>query len=135
MNFRDTIEGDLTPEEIKANHTAQPEDLPHHQFLDDPYYASRDYDLADIEGTRNLYGVNQYSTKLFLPSAMPICCQLGWHYAAPPRQCYRLHRGWLQTEVATLHYGPTRHSFLSARVCGSSAELPYVINMHMQQLL
>lgn len=46
----DTIEGDLTPEEIRANHTAQPEDLPKHQFLDDPYYASRDYDLADIEG-------------------------------------------------------------------------------------
>lgn len=95
----DTIEGDLTPEEIKANHTAQPEDLPKHQFLDDPYYASRDYDLADIEGGRHVPKdeATLHTDVLLLTriSALLVGRQLGWHHAASPWQRCWLHRGWI----------------------------------------
>lgn len=45
----DTIEGDLTEEEIKANRVAQPDDLAKYKYLSEPYFTSRDYDLKNIE--------------------------------------------------------------------------------------
>lgn len=45
----DTIEGDLSDEELKANRRDQTEDNQAYRYRDEPYYASREYDMADIE--------------------------------------------------------------------------------------
>ncbi|PSN64649.1 alpha/beta-hydrolase [Corynespora cassiicola Philippines] len=45
----DTIEGDLSEEELKQNRADQDIDNLHAFFRDDEYYASRDYNLEDIE--------------------------------------------------------------------------------------
>lgn len=43
------VEGILTPAQLQENRTDQSIDTAANQFLDDPYFASRDYDLADIQ--------------------------------------------------------------------------------------
>lgn len=43
------IEGDLTEEELRQNRTNQDEDNLRAKFRDGEYYASRDYNLEDIE--------------------------------------------------------------------------------------
>ncbi|KAL2161059.1 hypothetical protein VTH06DRAFT_8772 [Thermothelomyces fergusii] len=45
----DTIEGDLSEEELAANRRDQTMDNQKHRFLDEAYYASREYDLGDIK--------------------------------------------------------------------------------------
>ncbi|AEO67473.1 uncharacterized protein THITE_2116352 [Thermothielavioides terrestris NRRL 8126] len=45
----DTIEGDLSEEELAANRRDQTIDNQVHRFRDEPYYASKEYDLGDIE--------------------------------------------------------------------------------------
>ncbi|KAI7975383.1 hypothetical protein EIK77_006339 [Talaromyces pinophilus] len=45
----DTIEGDLELEELRANCRDQTVDNARARFLDDEYYASKEYDLRDIE--------------------------------------------------------------------------------------
>ena len=45
----DTIEGDLSEEELARNRRDQVADNSKHFFRDDSYYASRDYNLEDIE--------------------------------------------------------------------------------------
>lgn len=46
---KDTIEGDLPEDILVKNRHDQNEDNAAHCFLDDPYYASKDYDLRDIQ--------------------------------------------------------------------------------------
>lgn len=43
------LEGVLTPEQLAANHTNQMVDNQVNRYLDQPYHASRTYDLADIQ--------------------------------------------------------------------------------------
>ncbi|KAM0268882.1 hypothetical protein ACHAQH_009885 [Verticillium albo-atrum] len=45
----DTIEGDLGEEELAANRQDQTIDNRDNKFRDDPYYASKEYDMGDIE--------------------------------------------------------------------------------------
>ncbi|KAM0346680.1 hypothetical protein ACHAPU_005393 [Fusarium lateritium] len=45
----DTIEGDLSEEELEANRQDQTQDNQVNRFRDEPYYASKEYDMADIE--------------------------------------------------------------------------------------
>ena len=45
----DTIEGDLSEEELAANRRDQTIDNRVHRFRDEPYYASKEYDMNDIE--------------------------------------------------------------------------------------
>jgi predicted acyl esterase len=45
----DTIEGDLPEEELAANRRDQTIDNRAHRFRDEPYYASKEYDMGDIE--------------------------------------------------------------------------------------
>ncbi|KAK4097285.1 alpha/beta-hydrolase [Parathielavia hyrcaniae] len=45
----DTIEGDLSEEELAANRCDQTIDNRIHRFRDEPYHASKEYDLGDIE--------------------------------------------------------------------------------------
>ncbi|KAL1864816.1 hypothetical protein Plec18167_009648 [Paecilomyces lecythidis] len=45
----DTIEGDLPEEELAANRRDQNEDNAAHRFLDEDYYASKDYNMNDIQ--------------------------------------------------------------------------------------
>lgn len=45
----DTIEGDLPEEELAANRQDQTTDNQVNHFRDDPYYASKEYDMGDIE--------------------------------------------------------------------------------------
>ncbi|AEO60429.1 hypothetical protein MYCTH_2309629 [Thermothelomyces thermophilus ATCC 42464] len=45
----DTIEGDLSEEELAANRRDQTIDNRKHRFRDEPYYASKEYDMGDIE--------------------------------------------------------------------------------------
>ncbi|EEU34858.1 uncharacterized protein NECHADRAFT_55059 [Fusarium vanettenii 77-13-4] len=45
----DTLEGDLSEEELVQNRRDQAEDNAAHRFRDEEYYASRDYNLEDIE--------------------------------------------------------------------------------------
>ncbi|CAK7221481.1 hypothetical protein SBRCBS47491_004540 [Sporothrix bragantina] len=45
----DTIEGDLSQEELDANRRDQDVENTQHFFRDEPYYASRDYNLQDID--------------------------------------------------------------------------------------
>ncbi|KAL1957499.1 hypothetical protein VTO42DRAFT_5962 [Malbranchea cinnamomea] len=45
----DTLEGDLSEEELAQNRHDQTKDNVVHRFRDDPYYASKEYDLGDIE--------------------------------------------------------------------------------------
>ncbi|EEY16504.1 X-Pro dipeptidyl-peptidase protein [Verticillium alfalfae VaMs.102] len=45
----DTIEGDLEEEELAANRCDQTTDNRDNKFRDDPYYASKEYDMGDIE--------------------------------------------------------------------------------------
>lgn len=45
----DTIEGDLSEEELAANRQDQTIDNQAHRFRDEAYYASKEYDMADIE--------------------------------------------------------------------------------------
>lgn len=45
----DTIEGDLSEQELRANCYDQTIDNIRNRFLDDEYYASRDYNLSDIQ--------------------------------------------------------------------------------------
>ncbi|KAF4339640.1 cocaine esterase [Fusarium beomiforme] len=45
----DTIEGDLPEEELEANRQDQTIDNQKNRFRDEPYYASKEYDMGDIE--------------------------------------------------------------------------------------
>ncbi|KAF5669449.1 cocaine esterase [Fusarium heterosporum] len=45
----DTIEGDLSEEELEANRQDQTQDNQVNRFRDEPYYASKEYDMGDIE--------------------------------------------------------------------------------------
>ncbi|RSL82388.1 hypothetical protein CEP51_005201 [Fusarium floridanum] len=45
----DTIEGDLPEEELEANRQDQTKDNLENHFRDEPYYASKEYDMGDIE--------------------------------------------------------------------------------------
>ncbi|KAM0435869.1 hypothetical protein ACHAPT_002760 [Fusarium lateritium] len=45
----DTIEGDLPEEELEANRQDQTKDNLKNRFRDEPYYASKEYDMGDIE--------------------------------------------------------------------------------------
>jgi predicted acyl esterase len=45
----DTLEGDLDEEELRANRRDQNDDNQANRFRDDEYYASKEYDLGDIE--------------------------------------------------------------------------------------
>lgn len=45
----DTIEGDLPDEVLKANRRDQTDDNEAHKYRDDEYYASKEFNLADIE--------------------------------------------------------------------------------------
>lgn len=45
----DTLEGDLTEEELVRNRRDQTEDTAVHKFLDEEYYQSRNFDLSAIE--------------------------------------------------------------------------------------
>lgn len=45
----DTIEGDLTEEELVANRNDQTVDNATHRFRDEPYYASKEYHMGDIQ--------------------------------------------------------------------------------------
>lgn len=45
----DTIEGNLTDEELLINRRDQTEDNAKHRYLDEEYYATREYDLEDIK--------------------------------------------------------------------------------------
>ncbi|KAF1816416.1 alpha/beta-hydrolase [Eremomyces bilateralis CBS 781.70] len=45
----DTIEGNLTPEELEKNRKDQCHDNATHSFREELYYASKEYDLGDIE--------------------------------------------------------------------------------------
>ncbi|KAF1984856.1 alpha/beta-hydrolase [Aulographum hederae CBS 113979] len=45
----DTIEGDLDDEELVKNRQDQVEDNQAHRFRDEDYYASKEYDMGDIE--------------------------------------------------------------------------------------
>jgi putative CocE/NonD family hydrolase len=45
----DTIEGDLGEDELAANRRDQNEDNANNRYRDDEYYASKEYDMADIQ--------------------------------------------------------------------------------------
>lgn len=45
----DTIEGDLSEEELVTNRNDQTEDNATNKFRDDPYYASKEYSMSDIQ--------------------------------------------------------------------------------------
>ncbi|KAI0802497.1 Alpha/Beta hydrolase protein [Xylaria sp. FL0064] len=45
----DTIEGDLPDEELRASRQDQTIDNQRNRYRDDPYYASKEYDMGDIE--------------------------------------------------------------------------------------
>jgi putative CocE/NonD family hydrolase len=45
----DTIEGDLSPEELEKNRQDQTIDNVRNKFRDDEYYASKEFDLADVK--------------------------------------------------------------------------------------
>jgi len=45
----DTIEGDLSAEELATNRRDQTIDTQVHRFRDEPYYASKEYDMGDIQ--------------------------------------------------------------------------------------
>ncbi|KAF5532894.1 x-pro dipeptidyl-peptidase [Fusarium mexicanum] len=45
----DTLEGNLSEEELAANRNAQPEDTAQYKFRDQDYYESKDFNLSDIE--------------------------------------------------------------------------------------
>ena len=45
----DTIEGDLSPEELEQNRQDQTIDNVRNKFRDDEYYASKEFDLADVK--------------------------------------------------------------------------------------
>ncbi|KAM0562292.1 hypothetical protein ACHAPJ_001979 [Fusarium lateritium] len=45
----DTIEGDLPEDELEANRQDQTKDNQVNRFRDEPYYASKEYDMGDIE--------------------------------------------------------------------------------------
>jgi predicted acyl esterase len=45
----DTIEGDLVPDELEQNRRDQTIDNVRNKFRDDEYYASKDFDLADVK--------------------------------------------------------------------------------------
>lgn len=45
----DTIEGDLSEEELKRNRQDQTIDTAFHKYLDEDYYSSKDFNLSDIK--------------------------------------------------------------------------------------
>ncbi|KAI8686824.1 PepX-C domain-containing protein [Fusarium sp. Ph1] len=45
----DTLEGNLSEEELKANRNSQPDDTAKYKFRDEEYYKSKDFNLSDIE--------------------------------------------------------------------------------------
>ena len=45
----DTIEGDLPEDELIANRQDQNEDNARYRYRDEDYYASKEYDMADIQ--------------------------------------------------------------------------------------
>jgi hypothetical protein len=45
----DTLEGNLSEEELKKNRRSQPEDTAMYKFRDEEYYLSKDFSLSDIE--------------------------------------------------------------------------------------
>lgn len=45
----DTLEGNLSDEELKTNRRNQPDDTAAHEFRDEEYYKTKDFNLGDIE--------------------------------------------------------------------------------------
>lgn len=45
----DTLEGNLSEEDLVASRKSQPQDTVKHRFRDEEYFASKDFNLADIE--------------------------------------------------------------------------------------
>lgn len=45
----DSLEGNLSPEELEQNRADQTIDTAKNEFRDQEYFQSRDYDLADIQ--------------------------------------------------------------------------------------
>ncbi|KAM0472429.1 hypothetical protein ACHAP7_008582 [Fusarium lateritium] len=45
----DTLEGNLSKEDLTANRNTQPEDTARYKFRDDEYYQTKDFNLSDIE--------------------------------------------------------------------------------------
>ena len=46
---QDTMEGDLNQEQLLANRRNQMIDTAQHNYMDEEYYKSRNFDLANIE--------------------------------------------------------------------------------------
>jgi predicted acyl esterase len=58
----DTMEGDLSVEELAANRSDQTIDNVKYRFRDEEYYASKDYNLEDIKVRRSPKAVDTSST-------------------------------------------------------------------------
>lgn len=112
----DTIEGDLPEEELAANRRDQTQDNAVNRFRDDPYYASKEYNMGDIQ-----------VPVLSVANWGGICLHLrgnveGWTWAGSPLKYLRFITGrhdlpfYYQAEVEV------QRSFLDAFLKGEDRE-------------
>jgi putative CocE/NonD family hydrolase len=96
-----TIEGTLSEEELNENLQDQTVDNRNHRFMDEDYYASRDFKLEDIEvpllSVANWVTTHKPSLKERADSFT------GWKPSSSSGECSRLHTCQLQVQISPIH--------------------------------
>lgn len=103
----DTIEGDLPEDVLTQNRNDQNTDNENNRFLDDPYYASKEYNLEDIE-VPLLSVANWGGILLHLRGNLAIVRRHvhPHHVNRSYRKRQWLHVGRFEIQVPTLHNRP-----------------------------
>jgi|SRR5579859_2489791 len=96
----ETIEGNLTAEELKANRQDQTIDTAKYKFRDENYYSSKDYRLEDIEVP--VLSVANWVSSLPLQGLFA-----GWHITSPSRKYSRIYESGLQIQVPPRYRRPS----------------------------
>jgi predicted acyl esterase len=112
----DTIEGDLSQEELAANRRDQIDDNTVHRFRDDPYYASKEYNMGDIQ-----------VPVLSVANWGGICLHLrgnveGWTWAGSPLKYLRFITGRHDLPFYYHEEAEVQRSFLDAFLKGDDRE-------------
>ena len=109
----DSLEGVLTEEELAANRADQGLDTATYMFRDDEYYASKDFDLADIE-IPVLSVANWVCSllSLYLLFHKSNSTTLGRHSSSPTWKRSWISRRFLPTQVPQIHHWSARYPIL-----------------------
>ncbi len=109
----DTVEGDLSPEVLEKNRRDQRIDTAKYKFRDEDYYASKDFDLEDIEvPLLSVANWVSHSQTLLESNSLTAFSWIGWHCSSFAWRNLGIPSGQLKIQVPSLHHWPSRSPLL-----------------------